>query len=124
MMNPQMQGKPQGMPQESMGGAVPQAQAMQGPAQGQKLSPEEMDALRNDPEIVQGIAKFIGRPVDMRKIPDDMLITIAGMVHKLGVDGAIAEFRRLVPPEQLQKMRFGAEGTTNHPRRDANGIPI
>lgn len=103
MMNQQ----PQGMTQEAMGGAVPQEQAPQGqPAQGgQKLSPEEVDALRKDPEIVQAVSMVMGRPVDMAIIPDELMMNIAGMVHKLGVEGAVSEFTRKMPPQILQQLK-------------------
>lgn len=109
---------------EATGGAVPQEQAMAGKSNLPKLPPDQMNALRNDPEIKATIEKFLGRPFEMSKLPDDMLMTIAGMIHKLGPDGAIAEFKRLVPPQELAKMRIGAEGATNHPRRNLDGTPI
>ena len=86
--------------------AAPQPQ--QPPQGGGELSPEDIEALRQDPEIAEAVAKFMGRRVDMAQVPDDMLIQIAGMVQKLGVDGAIAEFERLVPPEVVQQLRAGA----------------
>lgn len=99
------------MPQEAMGGAVPQAQAQgQNPSpQGQtpKLPPEQMEALRQDPEIKQAVSKFIGRPVKLESVPDNILIVVAGMVHKLGVDGAIQKFEQMVTPEIKNQLRAG-----------------
>ncbi len=114
---------------ESQGGAVPQAgvnpQAQQAPQQGQPLSPDDLDFFRNDPELIQAVAKFFGRPIDMNKIPDQAMAAIAGMVQKLGVDGAIAEFKKSLPPGALEKMRIGSnDSPTTLPRRDANGIPL
>lgn len=96
---------PQGRPQESMGGAVPQAQAMQGPAQGQKLSPEELDALRNDPEIAMVAKALANRDIDMTQIPDDLLSILAGMVHKLGAEQTVSELKKTLPPQFLQSIQ-------------------
>lgn len=105
MMNQQ----PQGMPPEAMGGAVPQDQAPQGqPAQGgQKLSPEQMDALRKDPEIIQAVSMVLGKEIDMKIVPDEIMMNIAGMVHKLGAEGAAAEFVKKIPPQILQQLKSG-----------------
>lgn len=85
-------------------GAVP---ANGNPQQGQtpKLNPQQMDALRRDPELIQAVAKFVGRPVPLEKVPDNLLMEIAGMVHKLGVDGAIAKFQQTVPPQIQNKLK-------------------
>ena len=106
MMNPQMQGTPQGMPQESMGGAVPQSQANQGqPSQGQKLSPEEMDALRNDPEIVAVASALANRNVDLSQVPENLIAILAGMIHKLGAEQTIAELKKILPPQFIQSIQ-------------------
>lgn len=89
-------------------GVNPQAHEASQPG---NFSPDDLDYFRNDPEIIAAVTKFLGRDVDMAKIPDDMLITLAGMVQKLGVDGAIAEVKRLIPPDQFQKLRIGPRET-------------
>jgi hypothetical protein len=86
------------------GGAMP---AQGNPQQGQvkPLPPEQIAALRKDPEIAQAVTKYMGRPFPLEKVPDQMLQTIAGMVFKLGVDGAVAEFSKMIPPQIAQRMK-------------------
>lgn len=87
------------IPREAMG-ASPQASA------GLKaLPPEQMKALRQDPEIQQAVSMVVGKKIDLSQIPDDMMMMIAGMVHKLGVQGAVQKFMSGVKPEQLQQIR-------------------
>jgi len=106
------------MPQEQIG-AVPQQQVMNKPMMNNprtpKLSPDQIMILRKDPEITQAITKFMGRPVPMEKVPDELLVEIAGMVHKLGVDGAIAKFQQMVPPQVLQQLKQGMGQTQQTP---------
>ena len=87
--------------------AAPQPEQPQG---GGKLAPEEIEALRKDPELAQAVTKFVGRPVPMEAIPEELLMEIAGMVHKLGVDGAVQEFKAKVPPEVQQMLIAGLQG--------------
>ncbi len=89
--------------------AAPRPQAA-APAQAPALSPEEVEALRKDPEIAQAIAMFVGRPVPLESVPDNLLMEIAGMVHKLGVEGAVQEFQAKVPPEIQQQLLAGLQG--------------
>ena len=92
----------------AVGGAVPaQGNPMSRPAP--KLPPQQMAALRKDPEIAQAVSLYIGKPVPLTVIPDNLLMEIAGMVHKLGVQGAVQEFSRKIPPQvQAQiKARVG-----------------
>jgi hypothetical protein len=111
-------------PQEAVG-AVPQQgvnpmarqapqpapAAAQPPAPGgQQLAPDQVEALRKDPEIVAAVAQFAGRPVPMESIPDNLLMEIAGMVDKLGVEGAVHEFKTKVPPEVQQQLVAGLQG--------------
>lgn len=90
-------------------GAVPQAgvnpQAKVAPQGEQQLSPEEINSFRNDPDIVAAVSKFMGRPVTLENVPDDMLVTLAGMVQKLGVDGAVQMAQKMIPPDQQQQLR-------------------
>lgn len=107
--------------QEALG-AVPQPgvnpQARQAPqpapaapgASAQQLPPEQLAALRKDPEIAQAVAQFAGRPVPLESIPDNLLMEIAGMVHKFGVEGAVQEFKTKVPPEVQQQLVAGLQG--------------
>lgn len=105
--------KPQGMPQESMGGAVPQSgvnpqmQRQQAipPAQGQSLPPWAIDNFRNDPEIREAISMVIGGEFDMSKIPDDVMIGIAGLVQTMGVRGAVDAFLEKAGPQVLQQLK-------------------
>lgn len=100
-----------GRPPEAMRGAVPQAQAPQGqPAQsqGQKLPPEQMDALRKDPEVIEVFRQISGeKDVPMDQIPDDALIAIAGAVHKLGVQQVVSMITKKITPEQMSQFRNG-----------------
>lgn len=96
-------------------GAVPQSgvnplakQAPTAPAQGQDIPPEAIQFFRQDPEIIAAVSKFLGRPVKMDGVPDNILTVVAGMVHKLGVDGAAAEMERIVPPDVAQQLKAGA----------------
>lgn len=94
------------LPPEAMGAAP----AMGNPQIGKTpvLPPDKMAALRKDPEIIQAIAKFAGRPVPLESIPDNLIMEIAGAVHKLGVDGAIAKFKQVIPQQiQAQIMAQG-----------------
>ena len=99
------------MPQEALG-AVPQPgvnpQARSAPSPAQQLSPDDLDYFRHDPEIIAAVTKFMGRPIDPAEIPEELLANIAGMVQKLGVDGAVAEFQRILPPETIQQLRGAA----------------
>ena len=102
MMNPEAIGA---VPQAGVNPAANQPQQPQQQAPAGGMSPEDLKALRTDPELTEAVAKFMGRPVDMAEVPDDMLVVVAGMVHKLGVDGAIAEFERALPPGVAQQIR-------------------
>lgn len=103
MIPPQQGAQPQTAEQM---GAVPQSQAQQGQ---QKMTPEALDYLRNgDQELRQAIGMFMGReikPEEMKNVPDQMLIQIAGMVQKLGVNGAVAMAQKMIPPDVQQKLK-------------------
>lgn len=94
------------LPPEQIG-AVPQGQAQNPKA---PLSPDQLKILRSDPEIQQAIEMFVGRPVPMESVPDDLLKEIAGMVHKLGVQGAVQMAQKMLPPEVQQQLKQGAMG--------------
>lgn len=86
-------------------GAVPQAQAQAQSGQTPNLPPEQINALRQDPEIQQAVQMVLGKKIDMSLIPDNIMINIAGMVHKLGVQGAVKEFTSKMDPQILQQLR-------------------
>ena len=96
-----------------MGGAPPrlqmptaqQPQQPQDPRQEFGLTDEDLDFFRNDPEIKQAVQMFTGRDFPMDQIDDHLLVLIAGMVQKLGVQGAVAEGQRLIPDEQKAIIR-------------------
>ena len=111
------------MPQEALG-AVPQPgvnpHARQAPAarpqpqpQGQPgqqgnaptLSPQEINWLKNDPQIIEAVSMFLGKPVTLESIPERLLTEIAGMVEKLGVQGAVQMAQQNMPPEMQQQLR-------------------
>ena len=77
--------------------------------QAQKLPPQAMVALRKSPDIMKAVALFMGRPVPMQSIPDNLLVEIAGMVHKLGVQGAVQKFQQTVPPQVQAQLKASAQ---------------
>lgn len=103
---------PQGaVPQQQAQGGVPaapqppQGAAPQAKAQGQtKLSPEDEAILRKDPDVKKTIDTFIGKDVPMDKVPDFFLAEVAGMVHKLGVQGAVAMLTKMIPADVKKQM--------------------
>lgn len=86
----------------AIGAAPAQGNPQQGPG---KLPPDQIAALRKDPEIAAAVSKYMGRPFPMEKVPDEMLIEIAGMVAKLGVDGAVQKFSQSIPPQIQQRIK-------------------
>lgn len=81
--------------------AIGAAPAMGNPQMGQtpKLSPEQIAALKKDPELIQAVTKAFGKPVPLVTLPDNILSELAGAVHKLGVDGASALIQKVIPPQ-------------------------
>ncbi len=73
-------------------------------------SPEDLDFFRNDPEIIETVTKFMGRQIDMAEVPDELLAMLAGMVQKLGVDGAVSEIHRTFPADLIQQIKNGSGG--------------
>ena len=88
------------IPQEQIG-AVPQQQAMQGPA----ISKEEINNLRKDPQIIKAVQMATGRSFPMEQIDDSLIVQIAAIVHKLGVEGAVAAFKKTMPPDKQALIR-------------------
>lgn len=81
-------------------GAVP-AQGNPVPAQGSKLTPEQVKVLKKDPELVQAASQFVGSPVTLENLPENALAELAGAVHKLGVMGAVNLLKQKIP-QQIQ----------------------
>lgn len=95
------------VPQE---GLNPQASTMtpkapQDPRQEFGLTDDDLDFFRHDPEIIAAVRQFTGREFPMEQIDDHLLVRIAGMVQKLGVDGAVAEAERTLPAQQKALIR-------------------
>ena len=86
-------------------GSVPQSQAMNQ----QGIDPEVINYFRTqDPEIKQAIEMFIGKPVSpeaMNAIPDKEIMMLAGLVQKLGVEGAVQMAEKMIPADMKQKLR-------------------
>lgn len=106
---------PQGaVPQQQIQGGVPAAPhpprgaVPQGPQQGAgSLGQKELDSLRNSPDVKQAITVFLGKEVPLETVPDEIIKEVAGMVHKLGVQGAVAMAQKMLPPEIQQQLRQG-----------------
>lgn len=98
-------------------GAIPQPAV--NPTQGETMSPQmpqdprkefgltddDLDFFRHDPEIIAAVRQFTGRDFPMDQIDDHLIVKIAGMVQKLGVEGAVAEANRVLPPQQKALIR-------------------
>jgi hypothetical protein len=91
------------LPPEAMGAA---------PAQGNPnapkntLPPQAIAALKKDPEILQAIALFMGRPVpDISHLPDNVITELAGMVAKLGPRGAAQMLEQKIPADIKAKIK-------------------
>lgn len=92
------------------GNPVGNPQAPQQPPQGKSgnkygITPEQMDLFRKDPEIIAVVRGVTGRDFPMAQIDDELLVEIAGAVHKLGVQGAIAKAEQILSPEQKATIR-------------------
>lgn len=100
---------PMPKPQESIG-AVPQDQAMQQNKPG-NLKPQDIQGFRQNPRIKQAVEIFLGHPADLTDTtlyPDELLVEIAGMVNKLGPQGAADMARKMIPQDVQEKMRAAA----------------
>lgn len=69
------------------------------------ITDDDLDYFRHDPEIIAAVRQFTGRDFPMDQIDDALVVQIAGAVQKLGVDGAVSEFDRIVPPEIKAQIR-------------------
>lgn len=97
-------------------GAVPQPgvnpAARQAPAQppqgGGPLSPEDVEALRGDKEVAEVFRQVAGAEVPMDQVDPQSLAEVAGMVEKLGVDGAVQAINAMLSPEQKASLQAEA----------------
>lgn len=96
-------------------GSVPQPgvnPAAQAPAAGQKqnfgLSEADLNALRGDREVADVFNRVAGTKVPMDQVDPQSLAIVAGMVQKLGVDGAVAAIDKMLSPEQKAAMQAEA----------------
>lgn len=80
-------------------------QLPQDPRKQYGLTDEDLDYFRHDPEVIAVVQQFTGRDFPMEQIDDALLVQIAGAVQKLGVEGAIAEANRIIPPEMKAQIR-------------------
>lgn len=72
------------------------------------LSDAELDALRGDPEIAEVFRQVAGTDVPMDQVDAQSLAEVAGMVHKLGVEGAVSAINELLSPEQKAELQADA----------------
>lgn len=77
------------------------------PQQGQtpNLPPEQIAALRKDPDILNAVSMFMGKPTPLDNIPEPALVELAGMVHKLGVQGTVQMLEQKIPPDLKTKIK-------------------
>lgn len=99
--------------QQVMGGAPSAPQAPRGsiPQDQQQgangLGSKEIDVLRRSRDVQQAIQMFLGKEVPIETVPDAIIKEVAGMVHKLGVQGAVAMAEKMLPPQVKQQLRQG-----------------
>lgn len=95
-------------------GVNPQAQSVRGvnppqlpqdPREQYGLTDDDLDFFRHDPEVIAVVQQFTGRDFPMDQVDDALLVQIAGAVHKLGVEGAVAEANRIIPQEMKAQIR-------------------
>lgn len=96
-------------------GSVPQPgvnPAANAPASGQNknfgLSDADLKALRGDREVADVFNRVAGTKVPMDQVDPQSLAIVAGMVEKLGVDGAVAAIDKMLSPEQKAAMQAEA----------------
>lgn len=70
-----------------------------------KADQKQVEILRKDPQVAQVFHLFIGKPVPMERVPEFLLNEVAGMVHKLGVNGAVALLNKTIPKEVKSQMQ-------------------
>ena len=77
----------------------------QDPRQEFGITDEDLDFFRHDPELIQAVQLITGRDFPMEQIDDALIVHLAGAVQKLGVQGAVAEAKRIIPPETMATIR-------------------
>lgn len=109
-------------PMEAVG-AVPQAgvnPAASAPAPKPSgpggLSEGEIEALRGDPEVADVFTQVAGSPVPMDQVDPQSLVEVAGMVEKLGVEGAVAAINGMLSPEQKAGLQAEAAKASAQPQ--------
>lgn len=80
------------------------------------VTPEQIEYLRKDPEVIAVVRGVTGRDFPMSQIDDALIVQIAGAVHKLGVQGAIEKANQVLSPEQKATIR-GIAMKQRMPRR-------
>jgi hypothetical protein len=89
---------------------APRGAAPQAPQQGQnKPKTRDIELFRKSPDIKQAITLFVGREIPMETVPDEILKEVAGMVAKLGVQGAVAMAEKMLPPEIKTQLKQGGQ---------------
>lgn len=56
-------------------------------------------------QIQEAVTKFMGRPVSLDQVPPEILKVVSSLVSRFGVDGAISQFVKMVPPDVLQQLK-------------------
>lgn len=81
----------------------PAAYGIKDPREIYGLTDSDIDFFKNgDKELKRAIDTWTGIDFPIQTIDDFMLVELAGMVEKLGVDGAISEFNKL--PRRLRAL--------------------
>lgn len=101
------------LPAEAVGsvpqpGVNPAAAAPQGGSDNFGLTEQDLKHLRGDREIAEVFNRVAGTPVPMDQVDPKSLAIVAGMVHKLGVAGAVAAIDKMLSPEQKAQMQAEA----------------
>ena len=96
------------LPAEQIG-SVPQAgvnpSSVNPQPQSSGVTPEELSTLRQDPELIEVFKRLSGEQnVPMDKIPDEVIVNMAGALHKLGVDGLVQKLSAKMNPQVFQEM--------------------
>lgn len=69
------------------------------------LTDDDLDNFRKDPELIEAVQRFTGRDFPMSQLDDALIVEIAGAVQKLGIGGAIEEFKKILPREMIVTIR-------------------
>jgi hypothetical protein len=69
------------------------------------VPPDQIAVLRKSPNVIAADHNFTGRDIHMAQIDYQLIVEIAGLVHKLGVDGAVAKAEQILTPQQKATIR-------------------